>query len=490
MLDSEIRLPGVLRIAKNTALFAAADVINKLMVFLFFIIAARALGAERYGSLSSALAFVTMFAVLTDLGLGTWSAREIARDRGVLRQVIPVALFIKSVAAVCVVGTILITASLIWTSKQYLMLVAICALFIFEGAFSFYFGAVFQGLERFECSVLARVCQAMVLLAGGALLASSSPTVYGFAWVYAVAGAVSVAVSALLSALVGVPIRVSRSIAAAALLLRRTFPLALAALFASVYYWIGPVLLARISGDTAAGLYSAAFRLVLGASFPVFAFVGALYPILSKAGVAGVEPIGELSKRAGRYILMVAIPFGVLGAAMAGPIVRVTYGSGYAASAQVLQVLAWWGCCAQLNTLLSHCLYAAGSARVVTQQTAVSLAAGLALSLLLIGPLGPLGAAVALTVAEVAGLAFMLSRIARRVQAKVRPVALFLLRVALAALIAAVVGRAACRASDVAGLAACAFSYAIAAVALGVVGASDWSLVADAIAKRPVRRQT
>ena len=79
------------RVAKNAVYLAFADVTSKILGFVFYLLAARGLGVEKFGVLSFALAFVTMLGVLTDLGLGAVTAREIARNPGVAqRQAIPV----------------------------------------------------------------------------------------------------------------------------------------------------------------------------------------------------------------------------------------------------------------------------------------------------------------------------------------------------------------------------------------------------------------
>jgi O-antigen/teichoic acid export membrane protein len=94
-------------VARNTVFLAMSEVTSKLMMFVFHIIAARHLGVSGFGVLNTALAFVSMWVVLTDLGLGSLAAREIARDRRALRRYVPNVLSIKLIASVVTIGGLL-----------------------------------------------------------------------------------------------------------------------------------------------------------------------------------------------------------------------------------------------------------------------------------------------------------------------------------------------------------------------------------------------
>jgi len=69
------------RIARNTGLLMIASLFTNIMAFVWTLYTARYLGTVGFGILSAALALTGIFSVLADLGLSTYSTREVARAR-------------------------------------------------------------------------------------------------------------------------------------------------------------------------------------------------------------------------------------------------------------------------------------------------------------------------------------------------------------------------------------------------------------------------
>ena len=74
----------VQRIAKNTGVLLASQIVSYVLGFFFIMYTARYLGAEGFGTLSFALAFTGIFGVFADLGLSTLTVREVARDKSLV----------------------------------------------------------------------------------------------------------------------------------------------------------------------------------------------------------------------------------------------------------------------------------------------------------------------------------------------------------------------------------------------------------------------
>lgn len=63
------------RIAKNSLVLLASNIISKILGFFYVMYIARYLGAEGFGILSFALAITGIFSVFSDLGLGPLTVR-------------------------------------------------------------------------------------------------------------------------------------------------------------------------------------------------------------------------------------------------------------------------------------------------------------------------------------------------------------------------------------------------------------------------------
>ncbi|MFO7638781.1 MAG: flippase [bacterium] len=414
-LDRDHPLVTARRVARNTVYLTIADAAGKLLMFVFFIVAARQLGVEQYGVLSFALAFVAMFAVLADLGLGAVTAREIARDGSTARQYVNSALTIKLIASVVLIAAVALVVRVLGYSGQAVTVTVVTSGFILVNAVALLYTYVFQGYERTVFSALVRILQTAALTLGALVLARGQSGVVGYAWLYVGAAGLGALAAWMMASIVFVRPGLSFDLPFWRSLLGRSLPIGLAAAFAMLYYWNGSALLSRMSGDAAVGIYSASFRLVMGLGFIAQGFSGAVYPVMSRLYVSNRGRLEWVFSRSFQYIVMLAVGLVVVGSFLSRPAIMLLYGAEYEASVPVLAVLVWWGGFMCLNVLLSFCFYAADQPRVVTRQTALALALNLGLNLLLIPRYGAFGVAVAIVVAEGAGCCYLVVVLSRSV---------------------------------------------------------------------------
>jgi O-antigen/teichoic acid export membrane protein len=400
----------VSRIVQNTFYLAIADVVNKLMMFGFYMVAARHLGVERFGTFSFALAFVSLFSTLTDLGLGGMTSREIARDHGSAQRLVSAGLAIKLIASLVVIAAIITLAALLGYPRSTVRVVAICSLFVLESAFVLYYMSVFQGFERMEFTAIGRIPQTVLLLAGGLVLARGPATVEMYALLYVGCGLVGLATISTIAVRRFVPFALNFSLPDCVGVVRAALPFGLSGLLVTCYYWNGSALLSKMSGDAEVGIYSAPLRLVMGMAFAGMAFAGAMYPVMSRVYRSQPHLLGQIMGRAVKYMLILVLPIGLGGLVLADRIVPLIYGNAYLASIPVLRFLLFWCVCACLSALFSNYLFANDRARFVTVQSALSVGVNVLFNLALIPRLRSTGAAAAILVAEAAGLLYLFAQ--------------------------------------------------------------------------------
>ncbi len=400
---------GTSRVALNTFFLATADIGNKILMFFFYVLVARHLGAEKFGILSFAFAFVTMFSALTDLGLGAVSAREIARNPASARYHIHNALGIKLIAAGVVTVVIVFLVNILGYAPVTKRVVYICSLFVIETAFTAYFCYIFQGFQRMEFVTLMRCFQGVILLIGAGIMSQGLPVVERYAWLYASAGLGTTVVGGVIMGAKFVPLGIRFVFPEWRQLLRTALPVGLGALFVLFYYWNGSTILAKITGDRAVGFYNAAFRLVVGLNFFAISFSGALYPVLAKSFPTGDGQLERIISRALKLMLIILLPIGVLGMIFSQPLIVLIYGTDYQPAASVLKILVWWAVFAGFTSLFSNYFIAINQSRLMTVQTGIALFTNVLLNFVLIPQLGAAGAAIAILAAEFGGLIFYLA---------------------------------------------------------------------------------
>ncbi|UCG42848.1 MAG: flippase [candidate division WOR-3 bacterium] len=386
---------------------AVSDVVGKLMMFAFHMIAARHLGVAGFGVLNTALAFVSMWVVLTDLGLGGLTAREIARDRRVLSRYVPNVLSIKLVASIVTIGIVMLVVRLMQYPAATARVTYICSFTVLTTAVAVFYSHVFQGLEKTHWTFVGRTLQALILLAGAVLLSFGQPYVERYAFMFLLSGAIAVVALALAALRVGIMPGLGFSMVHWGRMLRVALPFGISALFSMFYYWNGFPLLSRLVGDQAAGIYGAAFRIALAVVVVGNAFAGALYPQMSRVSPFDRERLRVLFERAYKYLVLAGMGVATLVTLLSRHIILAAFGPDFSGSVPVLVVLVWWAAIVWLNALLSNYLFAANREKVVSVQTGVSLGLNVTLNLLLLPVLGPLGAAAALVAAEVVGFSIL-----------------------------------------------------------------------------------
>ncbi|MGQ9707854.1 MAG: flippase [bacterium] len=394
------------RIIRNTFFLSAADVLNKLMMFIFYLVAARHLGVEGFGVLSFAIAFVTMWSVFADLGLGIVATRELARDRDGGRRQVNVALAIKLVGTTLVVACVVVAVNLMKFPLNKVSVVYIGTLYVLEGAFTNFFINVFQGLEKMYFTTLSRILQAIVLVVGVVFLTQMVPRAENYAWLYVGAGFASaifagVVVYGLIHPKLDFNFKRWRET------LRQALPIGLSVIFVTFYYWNGTTLLSKLSGDSAVGVYSAAFRIVWGSLFIPLSFSASVYPFFSRLSVSDPQRFVQVVVRTLRYITALALPIGGFGIVLARPIILLVYGSPYEAAMVPLMILTWWSVFACFSSLLSYYFFAINRPAISTIQSAISLGVNLGANFILIPQYGAVGAALAIVMAELAGFIFL-----------------------------------------------------------------------------------
>jgi O-antigen/teichoic acid export membrane protein len=427
-------------IFRNTFFLAVADAAGRVVSLVFFTLAARHLGVVRFGVLSFSLAFVSMFSVLSDLGIGTLAIREIARDRSSARDLVNRGITIRLLASTTVAFIVVVAVALLAYPVTTVYVVAICSTTVVSGGVILFYTSVLQGFEHNSYTALARAGQTTVMIAGALFLAKHTPTVAGYAVVLAGASALAALAVSVVVWRKFVPLSLDLGVRRWLPMLRSAVPFGIATVLVAFYYWSGSTILSKIAGEKAVGEFGAAYRLVAGVGFLGASFAGAVYPVISRVFASEPERWSAATGRALRLILNLAVPQGVLGLVLAGPVIGILYGPGYEGSARVMMALVWWGACATTNSMLSCMLFASDRQRMVTMQAAISVAVSLVLSFLLIPRLGAFGAAAALSGAEAAGMVFLLANFYRMPPDR-RPVSVSasLARATLAACSAAVV---------------------------------------------------
>ena len=325
----------------------------------YFVLIARVLGVQGYGTLAAALAIVYCFAPFAGWGSGSLLLMRSARDPGAFPSYWGNALLCTALSAVPVMlATVGICVWILPSISWQLILVLGMAEFI-AGRLTETSAQAFQAFDRMALAAQMFLLPNISRLASALALVTFTtvPTPFQWAVWYLVCGvfAASVAVIVVTKQL-GAP----RPVPA---LLRRDFKLggyfAVGLSSNTVYAEIDKTMLACLATVEATGIYAAAYRATTMAFVPIRALLYATVARFFRHGSSGIEGSLGFAKR----ILPVALAYGItasIGLYWMAPLTPDILGQEYLASIDVLRWLALLPLLQTLHFLPAYCLTGAG----------------------------------------------------------------------------------------------------------------------------------
>jgi O-antigen/teichoic acid export membrane protein len=387
------------RLAANYALLSAGELVAKLLGLVAFAYLARVLGPLHYGYLEFAIALNFFFTLVVDCGLGAYGAREIAKDNGIATRF---AAHMMAMRFLLAIGAFVLVVLFAFTARQpqavkHLIILYGLTLFGLPGLLP----GVFQGLDRMRYVAIASILRWTVFATLVLLI------VHGPEQLLIVPLAEGCAIGILVIFYVWC---VSRSLgslrqpidwALGFSMLRQALPMGASDMVWAVRVYFATVLLGLFVGGSEVGWFGAAHRIVVSLHTFVWLYFFNLLASLARCTQGPPQDLKRLMDKSMRVTGWAAVFIGIVGAALAEPLITLLYGEQYHASIAVFQVLIWILPLSLLHGHYRYALIAYGQQRLEFFSNACGAGLTIVLDLLLVPAYGPLGAAWALVASEV-----------------------------------------------------------------------------------------
>jgi polysaccharide transporter, PST family len=386
----------------NVIVKALSVPVEKACRLVLMVVAAPILGAAAFGSYQFAFAATAMLALCTDLGMGVWTTRALARDRTRAPVIVATALRLRLLASLPYLAAVALAAALAGPgdTRRALALLGLAAL---VNAFVDYLLAIFRGFERLADEAHLNVARALFIALGGLGALALRRTVASLsAGLFVGMLAVGAYGLRLLRRGYGLDVRAGRfdrelwrSAAGEAL------PLWLATLFSLLYFKGDVVVLKVFASDAEIGAYSAAYKIFEGLMIIPSVVLAATFPPLARAKN---DPERQRRWEAALVALLLVLGTGVAAAVYvtSDRLIHLVYGAGFVRAAPSLRVLAGALPILFLNFGLTHFLIARDLERRNLAFAALMLVVNVAANLMLVPRLLGPGAAWATLLTEVA----------------------------------------------------------------------------------------
>ncbi|WIM85736.1 flippase [Candidatus Mycobacterium wuenschmannii] len=398
--DSEI--PHA-RIAHAVSIQLVCRVLGMLASVFSVAMTARYLGPGRYGQLTIAIAFVGMFTSLADLGTGTVVVRRVTSGRGDLERLVRVNSALSLVYCVPLAALATVAGLLVYRDADVRIMLVVSSAQLLMLTLTTRFEPIFQTTVRFSAVALSDVVSRLATLGAVAWLVATHHGVIWFAVAQLIPPALQLAIQGIAAAR-HVTLRPAFAPREAADLLRESLPL-LGVMVIGVLYWRADgVIVSLVSTHAEVGVYGLAYTIAFNTEALSVFFLKSTLSTATSLFARDVSAFNGFLRRSVELMSFLAVPVAVVGALLAGPLVKLFGEQEYVSRGAPTLALLFVAVALRFVTgTLGQGLFACHQQKFFFRCFVVCLSFNVALNLLLDSHFGAVGAGASLVCTELFG---------------------------------------------------------------------------------------
>jgi len=392
-------------VVRNSAFVLGVQVVLKVLAFLFNVYVVRRLGDVHFGQYSAVMAFVAIFGIFTDWGMGFYSLREMAEDHERTAWILPNVIAIRLVLSLVI--TMIAPVAAYWLGKGHDMILGICIasagllIYAFQGPLD----SALTARERLDYTSTSSLVSQLVFWGLGVLLLVNGMGFVGLV----IASLTGTIIMALLSAWVlfhklGVR-HLVLSVRRWPQLLLDALPFGISGIAYVFMQHFDVALMSVVISDAAVGWYSVPYTLINMMLLIAQSIAIAMFPSMVRGHKVNHDSLSGVVYQSIKYLLIICLPITVGGTILADRIIVTLYTDGFANSIPVLRMILWALPSLFLLELLGRVAFTLHLERQSARIDVINAVITVVLNVVLVPLLGMMGAALALLVGRAIRLA-------------------------------------------------------------------------------------
>lgn len=333
----------VFRILQNILSLLTGHVVSKLISLVSVIFLARRFGVEGFGTFGTIMAYLTLFATIADNGLGTVTIRDVAQDYRRSHEYFSLMLMLRGILTLCSYGLLLLLGWLLQPLDFSLTFIAVCGLMLFPEALRKIGISFLTAYERMELvagldvfSIIFRYLPFFIAVFLGKTLHLAF-ILLPFFWIVVATVWLVISRRCCLQFQM-VSLRKERLWE----ILYEAFPFGIFSILAIIYFKADILMLSKMQGSAAVGLYEGAYKFIEAAMFIPVSIVNVLLPVMSRSFTADPSSYNKICVHSLRLLGMAMLPIAIGVSFFAEEIILIVYrDSSYLPSASALMLLIW-----------------------------------------------------------------------------------------------------------------------------------------------------
>ena len=400
-------------LAKNTTILFIGNMISYLLGFFTTIYTARYLGVQGFGILSLALSITGIFGVFTDLGLGTLTTREVSRNKSKANKYIGNTAVMKVFLAFLTFGLISLTVYILGYPQTVKNVVYIITLSVIFSAFTGIFNSIFQAFEKMEYMSLNIILNAVLMFTGVLTVIYYGLDIIALSAVYFISSGIILILTFLIYSWKFFLPKIHLDLNFWKPTLKEASFFGISSILIVIYFYIDSVMLSVMVGNSAVGIYNAAYKLIFVLLFIPNVFVTSIFPVMSQHFESSKNLLKLEYEKSVKYLFAIAMFIFVYGFVFADKIIVIIYGTSYTAAITALQTLIFVVPIIFITSLFGNILGAINRQRILTIVAVINVLLNVTLNLILIQKFSYIGASAATVATECLGFILMFVYISR-----------------------------------------------------------------------------
>lgn len=327
------------QVVVNTVSLIFARILQPLISFTIILLIARILGKKGLGEYSFILSYILLFQIIASLSFTNLVAREISINRNHSGHYLVNAGFVSLLFGIFLQIVLLVIIKLLAVEPLLSRAIFYTSFSIIASALIGVWEGIFTGHEKLYLVALTQTIENVTRATVSIILLLSGYGVFELMLVYLACRFLSFFIYSFLLINIVPKIHFRIDIHFVRSFLKKLQTFILIIVFVTIYWRLDILMLTKMDGTIASGIYSAAYRL-----FQIFiiipqSFVYSLFPVIAKKFHDENTSLRETVERGIRYLLFFSIPMTIIMIILAKPLILLLYGEKFIQSVIVLKIL-------------------------------------------------------------------------------------------------------------------------------------------------------
>jgi len=343
----------VRRLSRNLLAISGSDIGRRLIGFFTIAYLARKLGAADFGVISIGFTVLSYAIMATAGGLNSYGAREIAKGDSLLS--VNSLLSLRLVGSIAAYGVVALVAVMLITDPLIAKVILISGIAVFAHALTVEW--FFQGREAMGMIGVGRLVSAAVYLSLVLLLVRGPEDLL---WVAAAAVTGDFVAAAVMLTVYRrrTSARFSFETIGWLPMVRQSLKIGIGSMLGHFSINLPPLVLGIMLSTGDVGIYSAAQRMVFFLLMLDRVTGTLLLPAAARLHSFSPESLSATLSSALRWILIAAVPLVLGGTILAEAIIRLVFGTPFAAAGEIFRIFIWYFLLTMIHTIYTSGLVA------------------------------------------------------------------------------------------------------------------------------------